>query len=153
MHTYPNVSEELFGFFYCRFNLELIVYRDWVCLQILSQVVSVYQYSSLFIEFMFNSIYFRDYLTMTICSLGHNIRQCQCVHLIVFVGIQFRDCRDILSIMSIPQKRTWMYDRLIRHRHVKPEFERKLQEFLNNANVRDEYRNNNNTMRTSPSSI
>ena len=65
----------------------------------------------------------------------------------MFVGFQFRDCRDILSIMSIPQNRTWMYDRLTRHRHVKPEFEKKLQEFLDYASRRVEYRNNNNTMR------
>ena len=49
--------------------------------------------------------------------------------------------------MSIPQHRTWMYDRLTIHRHVKPEFERKLKEFLDHASDRDEYRNNNNTMR------
>src|SRR3954462_13634898 len=51
--------------------------------------------------------------------------------------------------MSIPQNRTWMYDRLTRHRHVKPEFERKLQKFLDYASDRAEYRNNNNTMRCS----
>ena len=61
-------------FFQCRFDLELKDYVDWVYLQILEQVVSVYQPSSLIIEFVFTSTYFRDYLTMTICSLGHNIR-------------------------------------------------------------------------------
>src|SRR4051812_46451740 len=49
--------------------------------------------------------------------------------------------------MSIPQHRTWMYDRLIIHRHVKLEFEMKLKEFLDHASDRDESRNNNNTMR------
>ena len=49
--------------------------------------------------------------------------------------------------MSIPQNRTWMYDRLTRHRHVKPEFEKKLQEFLDYASGWDEYKNNNNKMR------
>ena len=62
-------------FFKCRFNLELKDYVEWVCLQILEQAVSVYQPSSLIIEFVFTSRFdFRDYLTMTICSLGHNIR-------------------------------------------------------------------------------
>src|SRR5436189_2723724 len=49
--------------------------------------------------------------------------------------------------MSIPQHRTWMYDRLTLHRHVKPVFEMKLKEFLDHASDRDEYKNNNNTMR------
>src|SRR2546430_14289374 len=49
--------------------------------------------------------------------------------------------------MFILQHRTWMYDRLTIHRHVKPEFEMKLKEFLDHASDRDEYRNNNNTMR------
>ena len=62
-------------FFQCRFDLELKDYVEWVCLQILKQVVSAYQPSSLIIEFVFTSRFdFRDYLTMTICFLGHNIR-------------------------------------------------------------------------------
>ena len=60
-------------FFRCRFNLELKDYYAWVCMQILEQVVSVYQPSSLIIEFVFTSRFdFSDYLTMT-CVLWATI--------------------------------------------------------------------------------
>ena len=53
--------------FQCRFDLKLKDYIDWVCLQILEQVVSVYQPSSFIIEFVFTSrLDLRDYLTMTL---------------------------------------------------------------------------------------
>ena len=59
--------------FKCRFNLELKDYAEWICLQILEQVLSVYQPSSLIIEFVFTSRFdLRDYLTMT-CVLWATI--------------------------------------------------------------------------------
>ena len=60
--------------FKCRFNLELKDYVEWVCLHILEQVVSVYQPSSLIIEFVFTSRFdLRDYLTMTLCLSVFNV--------------------------------------------------------------------------------
>src|SRR5438270_6805107 len=59
--------------FKCRFNLELKNYVEWVGLQILEHGVSVYQPSSLIIEFVFTSRFdLRDYLTMT-CVLWATI--------------------------------------------------------------------------------
>ena len=60
--------------FKCRFNLKLKNYLEWVYLQIQEQVVSVYQPSSLIIEFVFTSMFdLRDYLTMTLCLSVFNV--------------------------------------------------------------------------------
>ena len=60
--------------FKCRFNLKLKDYVEWACLQILEQVVSVYQPSSLIIEFVFTSRFdLRGYLTMTLCLSVFNV--------------------------------------------------------------------------------
>ena len=53
--------------FKCRFNLELKDYLEWVCLQILEQIGSVYQPSSFIIEFVFTSrLDLSHYLTITL---------------------------------------------------------------------------------------